>query len=141
MAADVRFLSLEQKVVIKGSSPVPIRDRLSELEAFQGWMDWARTVRKHSRYLTRAQVLSQNYFCFVYLPEAASVRSAKFVRTVQQPGNARGSSVTIRYEPLGTRSLTRIGGIARTSRRSSSGLEKGVIPMSHANVSRLSRMS
>ncbi len=70
VAADVRFLSLEQKLVIKGSSPVPIRDRLSELEAFQGWMDWARTVRKHSPYLTRAQVLSQNYFCFVYLPEA-----------------------------------------------------------------------
>ncbi len=35
VAADVRFLSPEQKSAIKGSSLVPLDDRLSELQAFQ----------------------------------------------------------------------------------------------------------
>jgi len=69
IAADVRFLSPEQKCEIKSTSPVPLSDRLSELQAFQGWMDHAHTKRKNP-FITRAQVLSQNYVCFVYLPEA-----------------------------------------------------------------------
>ncbi|MGH7916142.1 MAG: hypothetical protein ACREQE_01635, partial [Candidatus Binataceae bacterium] len=71
IAADVRFLSLEEKLAIKSYSPVPIADRLSELEAFQGWMDFAHGIKniKKNPYLTRAQVLTQNYICFVYLPE------------------------------------------------------------------------
>ncbi|MEI7614405.1 MAG: hypothetical protein WCK63_16010 [Betaproteobacteria bacterium] len=69
IAADVRFLSPEQKAEIRAASPVPLQDRLAELQAFQGWMDQARTVRNNP-FVTRAQVLSQNYICFVYLPEA-----------------------------------------------------------------------
>lgn len=69
IAADVRFLSPEQKAGIRAASPVPLQDRLAELQAFQGWMDQARTVRNNPC-VTRAQVLSQNYICFVYLPEA-----------------------------------------------------------------------
>jgi hypothetical protein len=69
IASDVRFLSLEQKAAIKAASPVPLADRLDELQAFQGWMDQARTIRNNP-YVTRAQVLSQNYICFVYLPES-----------------------------------------------------------------------
>lgn len=69
IAADVRFLSLEQKAEMRAASPVPLKDRLAELQAFQGWMEQARTVRNNPFY-TRAQVLSQIYICFVYLPEA-----------------------------------------------------------------------
>ena len=69
IAGDVRFLSLEQKAEMRAASPVPIKDRLAELQAFQGWMDQACTVRDNP-FITRAQVLSQNYICFVYLPEA-----------------------------------------------------------------------
>jgi hypothetical protein len=69
IAADVRFLSSEQKAEIRAASPVPLQDRLAELQAFQGWMDQAHTVRNNPL-VTRAQVLSQNYICFVYLPEA-----------------------------------------------------------------------
>lgn len=69
IAADVRFLSSEQKAEIKAASPVPLEDRLAELQAFQGWMEQARTLRNNP-FVTRAQVLSQNYICFVYLPEA-----------------------------------------------------------------------
>jgi hypothetical protein len=69
IASDVRFLSLEQKAEIKAASPVPLVDRLDELEAFQGWMDQASTIRNNP-YITRAQVLSQSYICFVYLPES-----------------------------------------------------------------------
>jgi hypothetical protein len=69
IAADVRFLSAEQKAEIRAASPVPLQDRLTELQAFQGWMDQAHSVRNNP-FVTRAQVLSQNYICFVYLPEA-----------------------------------------------------------------------
>ena len=69
IAADVRFLSPAQKSEIKNASPVPLGERLSELQAFQRWMDLARTVKSDPA-VTRAQVLSQNYVCFVYLPEA-----------------------------------------------------------------------
>jgi hypothetical protein len=69
IAADVRFLSADQKAEIRAASPIPLSDRLAELQAFQGWMDHAHTVRNNP-YVTRAQVLSQNYICFVYLPEA-----------------------------------------------------------------------
>lgn len=69
IASDVRFLSLEQKEEIKLASPVPLSDRLAELQAFQGWMDQARTTRNNP-YIIRAQVLSQSYICFVYLPES-----------------------------------------------------------------------
>ncbi len=69
IASNVRFLSVEQKTEIKAASPVPLTDRLDELKAFQGWMDQAHTIRNNP-YVTRAQVLSQSYICFVYLPES-----------------------------------------------------------------------
>jgi len=69
IAADVRFLSQDQKVEIRSASPVPIEDRLAELQAFQGWMEQANAIRNNP-FVTRAQVLTQNYICFVYLPEA-----------------------------------------------------------------------
>ena len=69
IATDVRFLSQGQKVEIRSASPVPIKDRLTELQAFQVWMEQANAIRNNP-FVTRAQVLTQNYICFVYLPEA-----------------------------------------------------------------------
>ena len=69
IAADVRFLSVEAKAEIRDASPVPLRDRLDELQAFQGWMDFVGKTAP-SPFTTRAQVITQNYICFVYLPES-----------------------------------------------------------------------
>lgn len=69
ISADVRFLTVDQKNQIRAASPVPIQDRLQELIAFQGWMELASGIKVDPR-ITRAQALTQNYICFVYLPEA-----------------------------------------------------------------------
>lgn len=69
IAADVRFLSSEHKAAVRTASPVPLEDRLTELQAFQGWMDQAGQI-KNNPFVTRAQLLTQSYICFVYLPEA-----------------------------------------------------------------------
>jgi hypothetical protein len=68
IAADVRFLPQDSKQEIAAASPVAVEDRLVELKAFQGWMDIAHEIR--NPFVTRAQVITQNYVCFVYLPEA-----------------------------------------------------------------------
>ena len=68
IAADVRFLPVEAKIELRASTPVAIADRLAEVQSFQSWMDVAHTVRNPS--VTRAQVITQNYICFVYLPES-----------------------------------------------------------------------
>lgn len=69
IASEVRFLPKAAKDSIIAASPVRLADRLQELQAFQGWMD---TVHRspQSAYVIRAQILTQNYICFVYLPES-----------------------------------------------------------------------
>jgi hypothetical protein len=69
IAADVRFLPPAVKAELRATSPVPVADRLVELRAFQAWMDKANAVRNAPE-VTRAQVITQNYICFVYLPES-----------------------------------------------------------------------
>ncbi len=69
IAANVRFLTAHQKNQIRAASPVAVEDRVSELYSFQGWMELASNIKGDPR-ITRAQALSQNYICFVYLPEA-----------------------------------------------------------------------
>jgi hypothetical protein len=76
IAADVRFLSVEQKLEIKAASPIALEDRMAELTAFQAWMDQAHLI-KQSPAITRAQVLTQSYICFVYLPESCFRALAK----------------------------------------------------------------
>lgn len=68
IAADVRFMPAEAKAELRASTPVEIEDRLAEVQSFQSWMDVAHTVRDPT--ITRAQVITQNYICFVYLPES-----------------------------------------------------------------------
>ncbi len=65
---EVSKLSTSAKEEIQHSSPVPVKNRLEELIAFQGWMDFAHT-QKHNPVIVRAQVITQNYICFVYLKE------------------------------------------------------------------------
>lgn len=69
IAAEVRSLSSDAKQLITGSPGVRIKDRISELVAFQRWVDIMRSVPAEPA-LTRAHVLTQNYICFVYLGEA-----------------------------------------------------------------------
>jgi hypothetical protein len=69
IASDVRFLPLDVKQEIASASPVPVRARVEELTAFQAWMDRSRGKALKPP-AVRAQVLTQNYLCFVYLPES-----------------------------------------------------------------------
>jgi hypothetical protein len=69
VASDVRFLPSSSKEEIARASPVSPDARLRELQAFQGWMD-AVARSNASPFIVRAQVITQNYICFVYLPES-----------------------------------------------------------------------
>ena len=69
IASEVRFLATAAKAEILAASPVRPSDRLEELQAFQGWMDLVRRSPP-SPFLVRAQVITQNYISFVYLPES-----------------------------------------------------------------------
>jgi len=82
VAAEVRFLEPASRAEVHAAGPVPLRDRLDELQAFQAWMDLASTVRG-SAAVTRAQVIVQNYVCFVYLNEACF----RALRRVSKPGS------------------------------------------------------
>jgi hypothetical protein len=68
VAADVRFLEPAARSEIINSSPVPLKKRVEELVAFQAWTEIASGIRGNPA-ITRAQVITQNYVCFVYLPE------------------------------------------------------------------------
>ncbi len=69
VAAEVRFLEPSERAAVFAASPIPLGNRLEELSAFQTFMDMATRVRGDPA-LTRAQVIVQNYVCFVYLSEA-----------------------------------------------------------------------
>jgi len=69
VAKDVRWLSTDQKNEIKNASPVELSYRYDELLAFQSWMEIANSKQQHPA-IVRAQVISQNYICFVYLNES-----------------------------------------------------------------------
>ncbi len=66
ISAKVASLPDEAKQRIAAASPIPLQDRLDELIAFQSWMDYARKIKGNPS-LTRAQVITQIYVCFVYL--------------------------------------------------------------------------
>lgn len=83
IAADVRFLTNEQKEEIRAVTPIPLEDRIEELKAFQNWADQARKIEGNPS-VTRAHVLTQNYICFVYLPESCFRALSK----VCMPGSA-----------------------------------------------------
>lgn len=83
IASDVRFLPVEEKEKIKQATPIKLELRLDELKAFQVFMDQACYVRDNPG-VTRAQVIVQNYICFVYLPESCF----RTLASVARPGSA-----------------------------------------------------
>lgn len=89
IASDVRFLHVEEKEKIKQATPVQFELRLEELRAFQAFMDQASLMRDNPG-VTRAQVIVQNYICFVYLPESCFRVLAK----VAQSGSAARKCAT-----------------------------------------------
>ena len=54
---------------IREQDVVGLHARLEELTAFQAFMDLANSIPSHPA-VVRAQVITQNYFCFVYLGES-----------------------------------------------------------------------
>ena len=68
ISAQVRWLPQDAKLEIHNASPVDINKRYDELVAFQSWMDIVNSSPKHPA-IVRAQVIVQNYICFVYLNE------------------------------------------------------------------------
>ena len=67
IASDVRFLPHDLKREIAAVSPIPPRARVEELIAFQASMN---SLKRPPPAEVRAQVVIQNYLCFVYLPES-----------------------------------------------------------------------
>jgi hypothetical protein len=70
IAAEVAALADEVKTRVRESSPIPPDIRTEELVAFQAFMDIVRQGGQPHPSVIRAQVLHQNYICFVYLNEA-----------------------------------------------------------------------
>lgn len=69
ISVEVAGLSAEAKQRIRDTSLIPLETRIEELQAFQGWMELVRQSDLLP-VVVRAQVITQNYICFVYLGEA-----------------------------------------------------------------------
>jgi hypothetical protein len=69
IAREVAALSDEAKERAREASKIPVKIRIEELVAFQGWMDFVHAITEPHPVVVRAQVVYQNYVCFVYLGE------------------------------------------------------------------------
>jgi hypothetical protein len=69
IAREVGALSDEAKQRVRDASQIPLATRIEELIGFQGFMDHVCDVGGSS-VMVRAQVVYQNYVCFVYLSES-----------------------------------------------------------------------
>jgi len=69
IAAEVRTIEPDVIREIHQTNEIPLQARLDELVAFQAWMDIVHCGQPHPA-VVRAQVITQNYICFVYLGEA-----------------------------------------------------------------------
>lgn len=70
ISQELRELPLPDLMTLCEDDKVPIQDRVDELIAFQSFMDFVSTVPRQHPGLVRAQVITQNYICFVYLNDA-----------------------------------------------------------------------
>jgi hypothetical protein len=70
IAGEISSLSTEAKQRIQDTSVIPLGARLEELFAFQDFMDRIHSNPHPQPSEIRAQVIYQNYICFVYLNEA-----------------------------------------------------------------------
>jgi hypothetical protein len=69
IAKEVASLSEEAKQRVRDASEIPLATRIDELIGFQGFMDHVGELGA-SAVVVRAQVVYQNYICFVYLGES-----------------------------------------------------------------------
>jgi hypothetical protein len=67
---EVAALPDDAKERVKAASQIPLTIRIEELMAFQGWMDHVHHMNRPHPVVVRAQVVYQNYICFVYLEES-----------------------------------------------------------------------
>lgn len=68
ISREVASLAPSDQDRLRHMSPVPVSCRLDELTAFQAWMDAAHATPHPA--ITRAQVITQSYVCFIYLKES-----------------------------------------------------------------------
>jgi len=66
---EVRGLDEDKKDEITNTSKIPFKDINDEIIAFQNWMDYAKNI-SNKPFVVRAQVIVQNYICFVYLKDS-----------------------------------------------------------------------
>jgi hypothetical protein len=69
IAKEVGSLSHDAKQRVREASQIPLKTRIEELIGFQGFMDQVADVGSVP-VVVRAQVVYQNYICFVYLGES-----------------------------------------------------------------------
>ncbi len=74
---EVRALPREARERVATTERVSVAARIEELQGFQMWMDLAPSLRSPAA--VRAQVITQNYICFVYLSESCFKTLAKEV--------------------------------------------------------------
>jgi hypothetical protein len=70
ISREVSVLSVEAKQRVRTASCIALESRIEELKAFQGWMDLVAASGQMHPVVIRAQVITQNYICFVCLGEA-----------------------------------------------------------------------
>jgi hypothetical protein len=75
IAAEVKALPPDSKQRVAAASLIPLSKRIEELRAFQQWMDIVAETNHPHAAVVRAQVITQNYICFVYLGESLLFRS------------------------------------------------------------------
>ena len=79
IAREVSALAPEVRLRLRDNSPVRLSDRLDELRAFQAFMDGIGD--RPGPAMVRAQVILQNYICFVYLGESCFRTLRKILST------------------------------------------------------------
>jgi len=65
---EISMLDTAARDRLRYSLHIPLESRLEEIIAFQKWMDFSQKIKKPE--IIRAQVITQNYICFVYLKES-----------------------------------------------------------------------
>jgi hypothetical protein len=70
IANEISSLDEQIKDEINCGTPIPYNIRIDEIIAFQSFMDFSHKYSSKNPGLARAQVITQNYMCFVYLGDS-----------------------------------------------------------------------
>lgn len=66
--SEIKNLSHDEKIKLTTSNPIDLKTRIEELQAFQSMMDTFNKMTLRPE-IVRAQIIAQNYICFVYLKD------------------------------------------------------------------------